>query len=438
MCADTVSLIGIPFEQLAQYALYTGLLGALALPYVKPSWRCWVSTCQGFLCFAIFSGTDMWKTLMYMAVCYPLSRIKSLGKWRAVLAFVFSFGWTTFLRLPYLPNWLTLNTGADLLSLIAILRVVSFVFDVADAELGGSSKNEEKFQPKGFVDFIHYVMFAPGIWAGPFLSYSAVHRCLKSESTADVRVVRFAVARLFTCLFHILVFAGLQRLFPFLHREFLTGPEFYEVGFLWRLAYLTLFMCQRRGRYMAAWMLSEITCVAAGIGHEEWKMCNATQSATMSMTSDKTQSRGSDRTGTVSGSSLWSSISYIGSTTWNSECLIEDTIVTTFRPMSVEFALSMQEVIRNWNCTVQTWLVKYTYTRLPSTISKTIRRFIVVAVSALWHGPNPAYLFSFVLIPTLQLSQDKMYKGMPDSYSVAGFNLMVGFKIFLNNMLLNF
>lgn len=129
---------------------------------------------------------------------------------------------------------------------------------------------------------------------------------------------------------------------PKFPKTILTGPEFFECGFLHKMFLVILFAGLQRQKYYFAWKLGESVNASAGLGFN-----------------------GYDER---------------GQTRWD---LIDNVDV-----YKVEFSLSLKELLDNWNRSTMLWLRYIVYDRVRSTIP-------VFFFSAFWHGFYAGYYMTF-------------------------------------------
>jgi len=131
---------------------------------------------------------------------------------------------------------------------------------------------------------------------------------------------------------------------------------------LWfRQGYILLCVLRSRARYVTAWLASEVTCLAAGVGYNPTK-----------------------------------------------PDLVDQSTFHAFDCAAIEFSTDIRGILRNWNCTVQTWMVLYVYKRVPLK-NTLLRRLAVMVTSAFWHGVEPGYYVAFLLVTLAQSAQDQLW-----------------------------
>lgn len=69
--------------------------------------------------------------------------------------------------------------------------------------------------------------------------------------------------------------------------------------------------------------------------------------------------------------------------------------VNTCNPYVVETSIHLREKIANWNMSVELWLRRCVYGRLP--FKKSTAQMCTFMISAFWHGFYAGYYFSFFL-----------------------------------------
>jgi len=122
------------------------------------------------------------------------------------------------------------------------------------------------------------------------------------------------------------------------------NTEFFNHSFLYRVFYVWLGTSLCRFPYYFAWLLSEGSCVLAGVGYGGMKN---------------------------------------GVPQWDR--------ATNCRVIGLEAAQNFKEVTENWNIRTDHWLKHYIYARVP--FANVAMTFLT---SAVWHGFYPGYYMSFM------------------------------------------
>eukprot|EP00916_Digyalum_oweni_P010163 GHVL01017050.1.p1 GENE.GHVL01017050.1~~GHVL01017050.1.p1 ORF type:complete len:217 (+),score=39.36 GHVL01017050.1:381-1031(+) len=143
-------------------------------------------------------------------------------------------------------------------------------------------------------------------------------------------------------------------------------------NFIYRLYHVCMVVLQLRGRFIIAWIISEIICCISGVGFDP---CIHPYS-------------------------------------------IDIKIFRTVDIKKVELSTSMRYMIQGWNCSVQSWMAIYIYKRLTFE-SKLLRQVITMSLSAFWHGLHPGYYVSFIQAPFFQLIQQSLWDNL-DNYIYNG------------------
>lgn len=139
---------------------------------------------------------------------------------------------------------------------------------------------------------------------------------------------------------------GISTLFilPYFPKTILTGQEFVEHGFLYKM-FLIIFYCSlQRQKYYFAWKLGESVNVNAGLGFRGY------------------DDHGEPCWDLVDNADIW----------------------------KVEFSTSLKELIDNWNRTTTYWLRYVVYERV-----NRLNTLAVIITSSVWHGFYPGYYLTF-------------------------------------------
>lgn len=166
---------------------------------------------------------------------------------------------------------------------------------------------------------------------------------------------------------------------------------------------LSLLHIRFRARFFLAWMLGEISANLSGVRTSEtidvYAAMELWNSKLLSQSLSQNNSSGNSSTDCVpidciarlDPSHLKSApdcpkvLSYVMDQDRYANVHFSSSICRNFDGGKVEFGRSMSEVLRNWNKTVQAWLVRNVYKSYHPK-SPMQRRMAVVAVSAFWHG----------------------------------------------------
>lgn len=379
---QTVEQYRIPVNDEVLFATCLLITFALSfgIPKIPPKYRAAYTTTFGIINLVVFCAADIIEFIISYLGCYflpyiilrnakplnepettnePLNENANKGnvneetqapklKKCGLAVFLFSFGYIAVIRaLAFAGVW-PLASPTNMVFLLHCLKAVSFGYHAEDMQKCPS-----------FWAYSRYMLFFPALWSGPFLRVTVVEEALNNENTHKREFLPVFCGRLVETAAHIVIWVTVPY---FLDRYFYGDPvkfaNFLEKPVWIRCVYLYIILIQVRGRFLSAWFLSEMTCVAAGVAYDEVQQYK-----------------------------------------------VDTEIYRAYNAFKIEGSTSIRSVLRFWNCSVQTWLVTYVYRRIKIK-NQFWRRAIVMFTSAFWHGVDAGYYFSFLLLVVLMTIQD--------------------------------
>ena len=267
-------------------------------------------------------------------------------------------------------------TGAQM---VLVMKLSAFAWNVHDGRLKEKDitdfqKEHRLTQMPGLLDYAAYVLFFPGLMAGPAFDYIEFKRYIETSmfdlppgtnpANAPARRKKRRIPRSGTPA-TIKMLTGLAWLLAFLQlggryapNKLLT-PEYTQYNFLRRvwIMYITGFVT--RTKYYAVWSLSEGACILSGIGYKG--------------INPKT------------GKADWDRLQNV-------------------HPLGIELAQNSRAYLGNWNINTNNWLRSYVYLRVTPKGKKPGFRasLATFTTSAFWHGFEPGYYMTFVLASFIQ------------------------------------
>ncbi|KAL3291511.1 mboat family protein [Colletotrichum asianum] len=267
-------------------------------------------------------------------------------------------------------------TGAQM---VLLMKLSAFCWNVADGQLSEDKlsdfqKERRLVELPGLLDYAGYVLFFPGLLAGPAFDYAEYRKWIDTtmfdlpaqvdpSKKPPVRKKRKiprsgtpAAWKAASGLGWISLFMVLSGYYPI---SYLTGQSYMDLNFLRRVWVLHMTGLTARLKYYGVWSLTEGACILAGLGYH-----------------------GVDP---VTGKVSWNRLQNIN-------------------PWGVETAQNTRAYLGNWNMNTNNWLRNYVYLRVTPIGKKPGFRasLITFGTSALWHGFYPGYYLSFILASFVQ------------------------------------
>jgi hypothetical protein len=236
--------------------------------------------------------------------------------------------------------------------MVLTIKLITFAFDYRDGLL--EEKDLKPYQKlmhlkklPSPLEFYGYVYFFCGFLAGPAFNMKEYQSFIdgslfKDAPNSAMPSAVFASLYKFAQTLVVLVGVFLQMQYPLIYCR--TSEFVEQTPFLMRIFYIWFAAVLQRFPYYFAWLLSEGSCIMAGIGYSGVKD---------------------------------------GKVTWNR--------ATNVKIIGLELSQSFKEVTENWNIRTDKWLKHYIYERVPSN-----GILLTFLTSAVWHGFYPGYYFSFI------------------------------------------
>ncbi|UNI16250.1 Lysophospholipid acyltransferase [Purpureocillium takamizusanense] len=267
-------------------------------------------------------------------------------------------------------------TGAQM---VLVMKLSAFCWNVADGQLPPdklSDLQRDRALPHlpSALDFAAYVLFFPGLLAGPAFDYAEYRRWIDTsmfDVPADIdpakkppvrkkrKIPRSGTPAAFKAargLTWIGLFVALSGRFG---HEQLIANSFMRHGLLHRIWIMYMVNLVTRLKYYGVWTLTEGSCILAGLGY------NGVDPVT-------------------------------GKVSWNR--------LQNVDPWMVETAQNPRSYLAGWNINTNNWLRNYVYLRVTPRGKKPGFRASMTTfiTSAFWHGFYPGYYMTFVLASLIQ------------------------------------
>jgi lysophospholipid acyltransferase len=346
--------------------------------------------------FDLWDGirTILWSSAGAYAIAYFVQ-----GPFMPWIGFMFLMGHMSINHLY--RQWANDPSSVDITGaqMVLIMKLTAFCWNVHDgrqpeADLSDVQKERALKKLPDLLDYAGYVLFFPGLMAGPAFDYVDYKNFIsttmfelppgtdpaKAPPTRKKRKIpRSGTPAAWKAAY------GLMWIFLFLQfsnyywADFYLSPDYMKYGILRRIWQLHMFGFTTRMKYYGVWSLTEGACILSGIGY------NGINAAT-------------------------------GRASWDR--------LTNVRPMEIETAQNVRAYLGGWNINTNNWLRNYMYLRVTPKGKKpgfraTLATFVT---SAFWHGFYPGYYLAFVLASILQTIAKRTYFLVSSLSSLFGSN----------------
>jgi lysophospholipid acyltransferase len=277
-------------------------------------------------------------------------------------------------------------TGAQM---VLIMKLTAFCWNVYDGQQPESELTEVQKERAikvlpDFLDYAGYVLFFPGLMAGPAFDYVDYKNFIsttmfqlppgtdpsKAPPTRKKRKIpRSGTPAAWKAAYGLLWIVLFLQFSNYYWPGYFLSPDYMKYGIVRRIWQLYMFGFTSRMKYYGVWSLTEGACILSGIGY------NGISPTT-------------------------------GRASWDR--------LTNVRPMEIETAQNVRAYLGGWNINTNNWLRNYMYLRVTPKGKKpgfraTLATFVT---SAFWHGFYPGYYLAFVLASFLQTIAKRTYHDM--------------------------
>jgi lysophospholipid acyltransferase len=259
------------------------------------------------------------------------------------------------------------------------MKLTAFCWNVYDgrqpeSELTEVQKERALKELPDLLDYAGYVLFFPGLMAGPAFDYVDYKNFisttmfelppgtdpLKAPPTRKKRKIpRSGTPAAWKAVYGLVWIVLFLQFSNYYWPSYFLSPDYMKYGILRRIWQLYMFGFTSRMKYYGVWSLTEGACILSGIGY------NGINPTT-------------------------------GRASWDR--------LTNVRPLEIETAQNVRAYLGGWNINTNNWLRNYMYLRVTPKGKKpgfraTLATFVT---SAFWHGFYPGYYLAFVLASFLQ------------------------------------
>ncbi|KAH6622041.1 MBOAT, membrane-bound O-acyltransferase family-domain-containing protein [Boeremia exigua] len=263
--------------------------------------------------------------------------------------------------------------------MVLVMKLTAFCWNVQDGRLPEADLSE--FQKEhavrtmpSILDYAGYVLFFPGLMAGPAFDYCDYSQYItttmftlppgvdpsKAPPTRKKRKIpRSGTPAAIKGIYGTLWIFAFLKFSSWYYPSFYLGDEYMQYGFLRRVWQLYMLGLTTRMKYYGVWSLSEGACILSGIGYNGIDL--------------------------KTGRAKWDRL-------------------TNIHPIAIETAQNTRAFLGEWNINTNLWLRNYMFLRVTPKGQKpgfgaTLATFVT---SAFWHGFYPGYYMAFVLAALLQ------------------------------------
>lgn len=356
------------------------LLSIVFGPYYQkithPFLKQWTSTLMGFALVFIVSGRfflhPLIATLINAAIITQLSPKKS-----HLVSFGFSFFYLLgVFRLGHLVGIPPAPTHTNLIVMMMTLKLPGLAFELNNAlfapEDDIQGANSEALKKVTFLDVFHYSYSYMAVLTGPYYSYRTYWDSLNRPFAKYADAWPLTVHKLKQAAGFLVLFFLLNHFFS---AKYTLTPEYAEWPYFYKWFYMYPTFAIFRMRMFIGTILSECVCQMAGLGAypvsansapgkgpKDYKKVIALSNEPDNLKGEKFDFE------TIHNMSIW----------------------------EVETCTTVRTAMKVWNTCVQYWMAVNVYKRLPL---KSIRTFVTLFLSALWHGYAAGYYVCICQVP---------------------------------------
>ncbi|XP_066935922.1 lysophospholipid acyltransferase 7-like [Clytia hemisphaerica] len=336
--------------------------------------------CSGFAMVVVLTGPgDFIHSLVVVVINYLIIKLFK-PKMCHVVSFIWTFGYLLFFRTCHWFGWSAPTGQSNAVQLLVTLRMVGLAYEIHDQDKG----KEEIFRHNNIfkcdlLDFFSYSYCYIGLMTGPFYSYRTFLDMVHYDAR-HIDTLNPALSKLKQLPPIILPFLLFSNYFPL---PYLESDEYFNSNILYQLLILVPTFSWFRWRFYIGWVLAESMCITSCLGAYPVE-CKSKPAVGPTTKPELERTK---------------ETAYDFETTHN------------INITNVELAPTMRSAMKDWNMTVQWWMATYVYKKLPVE-SAQIRMFLLLFVSAFWHGVRPGYYLTFMSVPLVVMAETRMTKAI--------------------------
>jgi len=300
--------------------------------------------------------------------------------------FIFVFGYLFFYRTCKHIGFPSPPKHSNAIQLLVTLRMISAGFEINQQNKDQNNNNNTETKPRrialsqSFIDIFTYGYCYIGLMTGPFYTYQTFTDLMHQQHSKTITTVKPALWNLKYFLIVGLLYLYFKALYPL---EYLVSDECLSRGFLYLVWSLYCQYIALSCRFYVGWLMAESACIFAGLGAYPVQ---------------------------------YHSKPGQGPTTYHElkEADINDVrydfkTINNINVIECAFPLTIRDGTKNWNMTVRWWLINYVYKNLPFK-STALKSFILLIVSAYWHGIHVGYYITFATFALYTIAEASFLK----------------------------
>ncbi|CAH8594986.1 unnamed protein product [Schistosoma turkestanicum] len=383
--------------------------------------RLWLSAVVGFLMFFCFVGQAVWHSLLTTSV-FTLAFIIFPTRFLHYIGVIWCFGYLGFFRTCHYFGFAQVTPVVNIVQLLLTLRLIGASFEISDSWRINNQLLSSDLQPqdKGKLKLIKkykciepsplmimsYAYCYVGLFTGPYYNMKTFEDFCNWDSKTEITVEEPLLQHLQEALPFGVAYLILSHFYTV---DYVRGTEFYDRHFVYRFFYMMIIFFIFRMRIYFAWKMSECVCMSASLGaypklSEPEKGGGPTNLHALDLYMEQQTANDmklnnvlnqSNHDHSVIHSNLKNKSNFEQKSKTN--VMYNYNTICNLSVWGCEFAPTVRETMRSWNCSVQYWLATYVYRRCKA--SRNIRTFWTMLVSAYWHGLHAGYYLSFLIIP---------------------------------------
>jgi len=367
----------------------------------------YLSSTAGFIVVLLVSGRHIIHPIFSVILQICLLRFVPSNRvhWVSFFAgFAHLFHFRLCWNFPIIPSLGCPPSHTNAIQMIMTLKMMGLAFEVHDS-IGRKktlAKEDDKssnlqlesdlrsIENPSAKDIFHYAFCHAGILTGPYYSFRTWTDMYGQRWSRWANCDKALVERGYILPVYVILFILSGRFFPL---DIVKDDTFYEESsILWRIFYMTPVFFNFRMRLYSGFVLSECTCISAGLGvypeaSEPKPGMGPTKLEVLKEWVDKSQDDDNEPIGEAKALGL------------NFET------IHNIDEYATETVSTMREALKTWNMTVQYWLASNVYRRLPG-VSRGLRSVAVMIVSSAWHGVYSGYYLSLGSVPFVLVVED--------------------------------
>ncbi|CAF3740763.1 unnamed protein product [Adineta steineri] len=361
------------------------------------NFKAWSSTLIGFLFALIVCRWDIFHSLITTAVtCLILASVTA--RYVHIATFIWCFSYLLFFRTMDFFSMRLPVSHSNAIQLMLTLKLVGIAFERHDSYIRlktirkqTHADESEKLQLQdkylsvkvSTISVFQYAYCYIGLLTGPYYRYRTYHDWLEMKHGVHINGLAFMRKRVIFGSIYILTYLLLSTIVSF---NDALDDKFYDNPLWYRLLYMPLIFTLFRFRFYSAWLLAECMCMSAGFGAYPLASKPKPGQGPTDLVALKQAYEQAPNT-----------IAYDFETIHNID------------EWKCESALTVKEVLRYWNMSVQYWMATCVYKRIKW---RQIAHPATMFVSAYWHGIHLGYYMGMVTTTPCILAENAMEAGV--------------------------